>query len=100
MCVCVLFFFFLVPGILRNLVHGGKAVQKVSSTPKSLKKDAAPNMNKSKTLEQQLEDSTATTMTTTLSSTVKGLVILKRGLLCRNHLAVKSNNIAHKSISP
>ncbi|KAH9569760.1 hypothetical protein CY35_02G007900 [Sphagnum magellanicum] len=87
-------------GILRNLVHGGKAVQKVSSTPKSLKKDAAPNMNKSKTLEQQLEDSTATTMTTTLSSTVKGLVILKRGLLCRNHLAVKSNNIAHKSISP
>jgi hypothetical protein len=27
-------------------------------------------------------------------------VILKRGLLCRNHLAVKSNNIAHKSISP
>ncbi len=75
-------------------------MQKVNSTPKSLKKDAAPNMNKSKTLEQQLEDSTATTMTTTLSSTVKGLVILKRGLLCRNHLAVKSNNIAHKSISP
>jgi hypothetical protein len=87
-------------GILRNLVHGGKAMQKVSTTPKSLKKDAAPNMNKSKTLEQQLEDSTATTMTTTFSSTVKGLVILKRGLLCRNHLAVKSNNIAHKSISP
>jgi hypothetical protein len=74
---------------LRNLIHGSKTVQKASTRAKSLK----DTPKKPKYLEQ-VEESAATS----LSSTGKGLVLLKLGLLRRKHLAVK--NTAEKSVSP
>lgn len=76
-------------GTLRNLIHGSKAVRKASTRAKSLK----DTPKKPKYLEQ-VEESAATS----LSSTGKGLVLLKLGLLRRKHLAVK--NTAEKSVSP
>jgi len=76
-------------GTLRNLIHGSKTVQKASTRAKSLK----DTPKKPKYLEQ-VEESAATS----LSSTGKGLVLLKLGLLRRKHLAVK--NTAEKSVSP
>jgi hypothetical protein len=76
-------------GTLRNLIRGSKTVRKASTRAKSLK--GTPK--KPKYLEQ-VEESAATS----LSSTGKGLVLLKLGLLRRKHLAVK--NTAEKSVSP